>query len=269
MSVYPSSWWQSEQCFVGLILQLGCLAGTMAVLPYACRLQNIALTPKLVALTALNTFIVWPVVIGLSIFFLHPSLQHTTPILVAACQSSFVAAIAAHSDELLTAAAVGCIVGAVILALDPLLKAVLSLPDWPAERSPNAWQGLLASLYGATVEELLFRFFLHSLLVAAVSYVTSSHSAAFWTAAAVSAVGFGLGHIPAARKALETSGQQLGWQAVLRVVLLNCVASGPFALLYDCCGLEAAMAAHGATDIILHVLAPLLVHDDDRAEKHD
>ena len=265
-----SSWWQSEQWFVGLVLQLCCLVGTMAVLPYACRLQNISLTPKLVALTALNTFIIWPVVLGLSLYFLHPSLQHVTPVLVQAYHSTAASALASHRDELLTAAAVGCIVGAVILTFDPLLKLLLSLPDWPAERSPNAWQGLLASLYGATVEEILFRLFFHSLLTSTLSHLTPlSHSTAFGVAAALSAVGFGLGHVPAARKALEGSEQQLGWAGVLRVLLLNCVASIPFAVAFDWWGLEAAMAAHGAADIVLHVIAPLLVRTEGGAEKQD
>ena len=264
-----SSWWQSERWFVGLVLQLCCLVGTMAVLPYACCLQSIPLTTKLVLLTALNTFIVWPVVLGLSLYFLHSSLQHVTPVLVAAYHSTATSALAMHRDELLTAAAIGCVVGAVILALDPLLKLILSLPEWPADRSPSAWQGLLASLYGATVEEILFRFFFHTLLVSGLTHLTSSHSIAFSVAAAVSAVGFGLGHVPAARKALEGSGERLGWTGVLRVVLLNCLASVPFALVYEGWGLEAAMVTHGATDIVLHVIAPLFVHADAKPDKQD
>ena len=267
--VPSTSWWQSQQWFVGCVLQLCCLAGTMAVLPYACRLQKLPITFKLVALTALNTFIIWPLVLALSLCLIHPTLQQVTPVLVEAYHSTATGALTRHSDELLTAAAMGCVVGAVILALDPLLKVLLSLPEWPAERSPNAWQGLLASLYGATVEEILFRLFLHSLLVSGLSHITSSHWTAFVIAAATSAVGFGFGHVPAAKKALEGSGKQLGWEGVLRVVLLNCVASVPFAFVYELWGLEAAMAAHGAADIVLHVIAPLFVQSESGVDKHD
>ena len=264
-----SSWWRSETAFVGLTLQSCCLAGTLCVLPYACQLQKIPLTARLTALTALNTFIIWPVVLCISIFLLHPSLQRVTPVLVDAFHSAPAAAVASHSDELLTAAAIGCVVGAVVLALDPLIKAAFSLPDWPAERTPSAWQGLLASLYGATVEEILTRFFLHSLLQSGLVRVGVSHSAAFWVAAAVSAVGFGLGHVPAAAKSLKESGLQLGWAGLLRVLLLNSVASVPFAVVFDWWGLEAAMATHGAADIVLHVLAPMFIRTERRADKTD
>ena len=264
-----SSWWQSERWFVGGVLQSCCLAGTMAVLPYACRLQNIPLTFKLSALTALNTFIIWPVVLALSLHFLHPSLQRVTPVLVDAYHSTASAALTSHRDHLLSAASIGCIVGAVILALDPLLKLLLSLPDWPAERSPSAWRGLLASLYGATVEEILFRLFFHSLLTSLLSFTTASRPTAFAVAAAASAVGFGLGHLPAARKALQGTGQQLGWAGVCRVLLLNGVASVPFALVFELWGLEAAMASHGAADIVLHVIAPLCARTERNTEKRD
>jgi hypothetical protein len=260
---------QSDTAFVGLMLQACCLAGTMAVLPYACQLQKIPLTAKLIALTALNTFIIWPVLLCISIFLLHPSLQPVTPLLVDAYHSTPASAIVKHSEQLLTAAAIGCVVGAVVLALDPLIKAVLSLPDWPAERSPNAWQGLLVSLYGATVDAILIRFFLHSLLLSGLTRIGVSPSAAFWLAAAVSAVGFGLGHVPAARKALKESGMELGRAGLLRVVLLNSVASIPFALAFDWWGLEAAMVTHGAADIVLHVLTPLFVRTESRADKRD
>ena len=70
---------------------------------------------------------------------------------------------------------------------------------------PSAWQGLLASFYGALDEEILMRFGLVSLLALAFRTLTRMRredrelalpTGVFWAANIVAAMLFGLGHLP-------------------------------------------------------------------------
>ncbi len=63
---------------------------------------------------------------------------------------------------------------------------------------------------------------------------------------------FGLGHLPATAALLP-----LTPRVVARAVVLNGVAAGPFGWLFRRDGIEAAMVAHFAAHILLHVIVPL------------
>ena len=71
-------------------------------------------------------------------------------------------------------------------------------------------------------------------------------------AIALAALAFGAGHLPAtARLAPLTP------PVVLRALALNGVAGGVYGWLSWRRGLEAAMLAQGATDLLLHAVVPL------------
>lgn len=124
---------------------------------------------------------------------------------------------------------------------------------------PSAWQGLLASFYGAFDEEILMRLGLLSLLALAFRTVMrllfdadakiALPSGVFWAANIVTAVAFGLGHLPATAALAPLTGP-----LIVRAVVLNGAAGLVFGELYRRVGLEWAMASHFGTDLVLHVL---------------
>ena len=74
--------------------------------------------------------------------------------------------------------------------------------------------------------------------------------AILWTAAALSALLFGIGHLPAVASVVPLSGV-----IVARTVLLNATAGGVFGWLYWRRSLEAAMLAHASAHVVF-ALAP-------------
>jgi hypothetical protein len=124
---------------------------------------------------------------------------------------------------------------------------------------PSAWQGLLASFYGAASEEILLRLGVLSVLALAFRTIARKMRAAnrelamppgvFWTANFVAALLFGLGHLPATAALAPLSAA-----LIIRAVVLNGTAGIVFGALYRRYGLEWAMTSHFGVDIVVHVL---------------
>lgn len=125
---------------------------------------------------------------------------------------------------------------------------------------PPLWQRLLASLYGGITEEILSRLFVMTLVAWAIGRLSgrSARSAPVAvTAIVVSAVLFGVGHLPA----LAQSGA-LTTIVVVRTIALNAMGGVVFGWLYWRHwrrGLTAAMLAHLTADLVLHVVVPTVV----------
>ena len=122
---------------------------------------------------------------------------------------------------------------------------------------PAAWKGFLASFYGGIAEEILLRLFVMSLLAWLGSFIKKTKDGKptniiFWIANILTAILFGIGHLPAASLILP-----LTTLVVIRIVLLNAVGGILFGWLYQKHGLESAMIAHFSADIVLHVLLAL------------
>jgi membrane protease YdiL (CAAX protease family) len=126
---------------------------------------------------------------------------------------------------------------------------------------PSSWQGLLASFYGALDEEILIRLGLMSLVALAFRTMARILGAdrelalptgVFWAPNIVTAVIFGLGHLPATAALAP-----LSVALVVRAVVLNGTAGLLFGLLYKRYGLEWAMVSHFGVDIVAHVAAPI------------
>jgi hypothetical protein len=162
---------------------------------------------------------------------------------------------------LLLAAAVGAAMGLLLIALDKFVFAPIpSVAGLIAKAGPgagpNAWQGLLASFYGALDEEILMRLGVMSLLALLLRTLVRAAgrsraplpSGVFWTANLAAAILFGLGHLPAtaALAPLTTA-------LVIRAVVLNGSVGIVFGALFRRYGLEWAMISHFAADLILHV----------------
>ena len=163
------------------------------------------------------------------------------------------------------AALVGVLCAAAIIVLDPLVFLPLD-PDGLGAlegANPPPWQGLLASFYGGIAEELYLRLFVLSLVALGLRALGRLAGAAdresllpgwaFWGANLIAAVLFGLGHLPATAALLPITPI-----VVARAIALNGVAAIPFGWLFRRSGIEAAMVAHFAADIVLHVILPLV-----------
>jgi membrane protease YdiL (CAAX protease family) len=153
------------------------------------------------------------------------------------------------------AAAVGLIVGFVILGLDtfvfwPALPQTLVPMDFHMPR----WKGFLASFYGGIIEEVFCRLLVMTFFVWAMwklcwRKATKPPAAAFWTAILAAAILFALGHLPATARMWPLT------PAVLtRNLTLNALPGFFCGVFYWKWGLEHAMLAHFCTDIALHVV---------------
>nr|MBP7074489.1 CPBP family intramembrane metalloprotease [Rhabdochlamydiaceae bacterium] len=111
--------------------------------------------------------------------------------------------------------------------------------------------GALASIYGAVNEEVLLRLFLLTLIYFLLSKFVNRDKRLYvlWTANILAALIFGLGHLPAAFKLASPSPFE-----IFRILFLNGLAGVVFGWLYWSRGLWTAMAAHFATDLMIHVI---------------
>ncbi len=159
----------------------------------------------------------------------------------------------------LVASVTGLIVGAITLTLvrSPLGAALTAMPI-ATEAGMPIWKRFFACFYGGLCEEILTRLFLLSLVYWLFRVISSAKSAArdtiaFWIANLLVAIGFGAGHLPLAARLTP-----LTVQLVTTVISLNAFVALPFGYLYKSRGLESAMLAHFAADIVLHVLGPIV-----------
>lgn len=124
-----------------------------------------------------------------------------------------------------------------------------------AKMHPPFWVGLLACIYGAVNEEVLTRLFLFTLIYFLVGKCIHIHAGnrvpVLWAVTFAVALGFGLGHLPAAFALMPLSAAD-----VFRILSLNALAGSVFGYLYWSKGFWTAMAAHFFADLMLHVLLP-------------
>jgi len=153
--------------------------------------------------------------------------------------------------------ALGLATGIAIVALDVIflyLGAAISL----GQAEPPLWMGFLASFYGGIGEEVMMRLFLMTVLVwLSFKLVKTADGkptrAGVWLAIIITAVMFGVGHLPVT--AAMTAITPL---ILARALLLNGIGGIVFGWLYWKKGLESAIVAHFSADIVLHVLVPAL-----------
>ncbi len=244
------------------VLLFGALVGAVAILPYALALAPPKLPPGapplplLLVLSVVQTLVLASVAITIGLW-LGPKVGLGAPQLEAwlagdrAAPRQFVASLP-------LAAGLGVLSGVLVLLLDltVFLTLIPALASSASPRAPAIWQGLLASLYGAIDEETLTRLGLMTLLVwigAKIIRTDRPGPAVMWTANVLTAVLFGLGHLPATAAVLPLSSL-----VVVRAIVLNGLAGVAFGWLYWRRGLLAAMGAHFCADLVLHVLTPLV-----------
>lgn len=160
------------------------------------------------------------------------------------------------SSAWLRAALLGTAAGLLVVGAIGLFGAPFDEPASASHPSPAmAAKGLLASPYGAIVEEVGLRVFVMGLAAWLLARLCGGEAKPWIMLAAIvfAALVFGAGHLPmAAQLAPLTAG------LVARIVAYNALAGLVFGWLYWKRGLEHAMLAHFAADVVLHVLSPLL-----------
>ena len=154
------------------------------------------------------------------------------------------------------------IVGIAIAAFSLLVFYTIFLsriPDWPvaAEARLPIWTRFLACIYGAINEELLGRLFFLSLFIWHLKKLARDKSLtagpiSFWIANVIVSILFALGHIPSAKLLMTITPT-----VIVALLTINGAASLAFGYLCWRRGLEAAILAHFANDIVLHVIGPI------------
>jgi Type II CAAX prenyl endopeptidase Rce1-like len=252
----------SRRAFV--VLVVGGLVGAVAVLPYALALNPPRLAPvgpPLVLLLIASVAQTGVLVAGAAALglWLGPRVGLGAPLLVNWLSGEPAAAPRLRAMVVPSALA-GIVTGAAVLLLDVFVFA----PRLPSEvgaggaqtTTPTWWYGLLASLYGGLDEEILLRLGLMTLLVWLGARLTGAPrppGAVYWTSNVLGAILFGLGHLPATAALVPVTPL-----VVARALALNGIAGIVFGWLYWRQGLLAAIVAHFAADLILHVIAPIL-----------
>jgi hypothetical protein len=159
------------------------------------------------------------------------------------------------------AAGLGVAFGVVALALEagfvPLLPEAVQR-SFEEASIPPPWEGFLASIGAGVNEEILFRLGLMTLFVflGAKLLRQGERPAAgvLWTAMVLATLLFGAVHLPQA----AALGGGLPASLVAFVLLGNGLGGVVFGWLYWKRGLVAAVTAHFAADIVLHVIAPAI-----------
>lgn len=145
---------------------------------------------------------------------------------------------------------IGGLVGALLLLAYALLQPLVT-PERVQADSPIEISMLMRVLYGGIVEELHMRWGLMSLFVWLGWRLFQRskglpHNAWFWAGIVLSALIFGIGHVPAAISfGMLSTPLRIGY-----IVLANTIGGLIFGWLYWRKGLEGAMIAHASTHII-------------------
>jgi membrane protease YdiL (CAAX protease family) len=233
------------------------LVGVLSVLPYLFALVpptgEVPLTVLAVAtVVQLGAIVAVSCLVGL---YLGPKVDLGAPLLRAHLDSHPVGDELRETVRLAVPLGVATAIG--VVALDVAFGAAgVSIPA-DAVDQPALWKRALASLYGGITEELLVRFGLMTLLVWLSTFVVGEDGpadGAVWVAIVVTALAFGAAHL--GTLASMTDPTPL---LVVRTVLLNAIGGVVFGWLYWRRGIEAAMVAHLAADLTLHVVAAELL----------
>ena len=152
----------------------------------------------------------------------------------------------------------GVLSGVLIVLLSFLFTPVSTIFE-NASISVPIWKAFLACFYGGIGEEILLRLFLMTLIVWIIFKIKKTADGkptviSIWLAIIISAVIFGLGHLP-----ITSTITSITPLIIVRAVLLNGVGGIIFGWLYWKKGLESAMISHFSADIVIQVIFPFLL----------
>jgi len=149
---------------------------------------------------------------------------------------------------------IGAASGAVVLALLPLAGLQSRLIK---EASIPVWKWLVIAFDSAVLEEIIFRLFIVSLVVWSGARVSRALQGApearttptiIWIALIVSALAFGAAHL--------SRWMDSGPIVIAAVMLVNGLIAIVLGRIYVKWGIEAAIVAHFAGDVVVHIIGP-------------
>ncbi|MWV65394.1 CPBP family intramembrane metalloprotease [Halorubrum sp. JWXQ-INN 858] len=275
----PTRGWRSTFRGAAALFALG-VAGVVAVAVYSVpalrEVPELALLsyPALVLIAAVNPalFLVPAVVIG-AVTAPRIGLQSH----VFAWGSEKEVDWRAFRASIPLAAATGALLFGVVAVLDAVFAPVTGLPAGDAATGAEAMRELVASipmrlLYGGITEEVLLRWG----VMAPVAFVLwwgrrklggggdgvgergaigeTPSAPVMWAAIVVSAVVFGIGHLPALAAVVEVTAA-----VAVRTVLLNAIVGIALGWLFWRRSLETAMVAHAAFHVALVAVSAVLI----------
>jgi hypothetical protein len=229
------------------ILWPACALSILAVIPYSLAAFHFPQTPptaKIVSKALLNGLLIFPLMIYLGFLLKRRAQVAGLPIL--------------EGREKPTAGFWRFSVLSGLLAF-----ALIAAPGILLSKTPHAthenglfiFYGFLASFYGGITEELMMRFFVMSLLALLLRKLAAP---GMWASIVLSAILFGVGHVPAATNAMGVSSwSQIPLPILAQIIAFNSIVGLITGWLYWKKGLEAAVVSHFTTDLGLHVIAPL------------
>lgn len=246
-------------CNIFALLLVGGIIVTVAVFPYALGMQADALAevpmslPVIVLLSLLQTAVLLSVTIFVGLIAAKRvglRLPLIDKFFAGELRRADIAAMAR------TAVPAGLLVGVAIIVGDWIGG------YWADQQFPEAvapiWQGTIATLYGGIVEEIQLRLFLMAVIVWLLGFALKDANGrpapiAFWLAIIGSAALFGLGYLPATALLVD-----LTPYVIVRATVLNGIGGVVFGWLFWKKGLETAMLAHFAADIVLLLIWPVI-----------
>lgn len=243
---YP--WRQFVVLFVAGVL------GALAVIPYQLALlpsASAAKAPPLVLLVVvggLQAAVEVAVAVGIGLLAARAVGLHAPLSEAIAYRGNIREAL--RGLEVWRAAALGAATSVLIVILDvTVFHGVTASFARSGTAMPSRLVGLLASFEGGITEEILLRLFVMSVIVWLLLRVAPRGALVFWAANVAASVLFGLGHLPATAALIPITPL-----VVVRAVVLNGAIGVVAGWLFWRRGLESAMIAHFAGDIVLHVV---------------
>ena len=237
------------------ILLIACVLTALMVIPYSLALTaiEVKITPLMLILTVVQNLVMFAIVIFLGLL-LSKQIGMGLPILKNVLEGKN--QTKGIKSILMPSIILGLMAGVLIV----LLALLFNIPELNnSELSISPWKALLASFYGGIGEEVLLRLFLVSLFVWITFKIKKNKDGmptnfGVWLSIFLSAIVFGLGHLPATAQIVPLTGI-----IILRAVVLNGVGGIIFGWLYWKRGLESAMIAHFSADIVLHIITPFIM----------
>lgn len=152
---------------------------------------------------------------------------------------------------IITSILFGVFIGIVLLGLLKIQEYVLPMGT-AKSKHPSATPNLFASFSAGITEEIIFRLGFMSLIVSAILYLNKTKEPSnrnIWTGNIITALLFGLIHIPMSSNYFELTPIVIG-----TTVIGNVVTGTTFGWIFWRYGLIMAMIAHFTFDIVFHVI---------------
>lgn len=240
------------------ILLIASVIGSLMVLPYTMTITSTPaslITPFVIIASVIQSIVQFSITIFIGLY-LAKKIGFGSPILESGLKGDSVGS--RLKSTLLISIGLGVLGSALVIVFSLLY---VPFPDLLRQSGASVplWQSFLAIFYGGIGEEILFRLFVMSLLVwislkIKKTSIGTPTAIGVWLAIVISAVLFGLGHLPVA-----SSYVTINTMTVTEAIVNNGIIGIICGWLYWKKGLESAMIAHFSSDIVLHLIVPVVL----------